>query len=84
MSLKKQLIRLRFREAVFERDNFRCRKCNRGNGCALDAHHIINRNEMKDGGYILSNGISLCDECHFKAEQRVLGYHPDDLKKLIL
>jgi len=34
----------------------------------LDAHHITNRDEMPAGGYVKENGISLCDECHTKAE----------------
>lgn len=35
----------------------------------LDTHHITDRNEMPNGGYVLDNGISLCDEsCHALAE----------------
>lgn len=46
---------------------------------------------MPDGGYILSNGISLCDKCHIKAEKYhqtngeewVEGFHPNELLKLV-
>jgi hypothetical protein len=34
----------------------------------LDAHHITDRNEMPNGGYVAENGISLCETCHAKAE----------------
>lgn len=34
----------------------------------LDAHHISNRNEMPNGGYVAANGISVCESCHQKAE----------------
>lgn len=34
----------------------------------LDAHHITSRDEMVAGGYVKENGISLCPECHMKAE----------------
>jgi len=36
--------------------------------CELDAHHITTRDEMPAGGYVKENGISLCPECHLKAE----------------
>jgi hypothetical protein len=38
----------------------------------LDAHHITDRNEMPNGGYVKENGISVCDNgCHVLAE----AYH---------
>jgi hypothetical protein len=57
----------------------------------LDAHHITDRHEMPHGGYVKENGISLCSECHKRAEvwhesgkvEYEEGYHPDDLYKLI-
>lgn len=55
----------------------------------LDAHHIQNRNTFKNGGYIANNGISVCDDCHIKAEafwstgKAVDGFAPDDLYRLI-
>lgn len=46
---------------------------------------------MPNGGYVPSNGISLCEACHLRAEQFHItggarhepGYHPDDLYALI-
>lgn len=97
MSLKKKQFRKAIREQVFARDKFRCRKCDvtsqslATRGEKLDAHHIIDRNEMENGGYTLSNLISLCPICHEKAEQYhctgkmkwFRGFHPNDLIKII-
>lgn len=57
----------------------------------LDAHHITDRNLMPNGGYVPENGISLCDECHVKAEvfhksegrESIPGYLPEDLYRKI-
>jgi hypothetical protein len=58
----------------------------------MDAHHITDRNEMPNGGYVLENGITLCQEkCHQKAErfhatcgkEWETGMHPNDLYELI-
>src|SRR5208283_2466733 len=78
-----------FREGVFKRDNRKCKIC--GKRGDLDAHHITDRKEMPNGGYVLSNGISLCPDCHWKAEQYHItngnwcedGFHPNDLYGII-
>lgn len=92
---RKQAIRENFREAVFKRDGFKCRKCGRKQTeVKLDAHHITNREAIPNGGYVVENGISLCDcegGCHMKAEQFYIsegkeypdGFHPNDLYILI-
>ena len=88
---KKKKIRQNFRTSVFARDGYKCRKCGAEN-VDLDAHHITDRNEMPNGGYVKENGISLCQEkCHIKAEvfhssngeHCVEGFHPNDLYELI-
>lgn len=66
MSLKKKAIRQAFRDAVFTRDNHCCVFCSETKN--LDAHHIVNRNQMHEGGYILSNGVTLCPRHHIDAE----------------
>lgn len=35
----------------------------------LDSHHITPREEAPNGGYVKSNGITLCDACHQRVEQ---------------
>lgn len=102
MKGQKKQVRNAFRDAVFARDEYKCVKCGyngdqkrsadwrakyRPN--VLDAHHITDRHEMPGGGYVLENGISLCDECHMKAEmfhatgQSFPGYSPEDLYRAI-
>lgn len=92
---RKQIIRENFREAVFKRDGYKCRKCEkRQSEVKLDAHHITNREAMPNGGYVVENGISLCDcdgGCHMKAEKYYIsggkdcpeGFHPSDLYALV-
>lgn len=87
----KKKIRENFRNEVFERDGYKCRVCGIAN-VNLDSHHITDKNDMSNGGYVKENGITLCDQqngCHVKAEQYHLGnkvengYMPEDLYKLI-
>ena len=64
MSSKKE-IRKKFKTDVFKRDKYTCRCCNtvytpEEAENLLDAHHITDRNEMPNGGYVKENGISLC------------------------
>jgi hypothetical protein len=73
MSLRKKQIRQQFRTAVFARDSFACRACGFTSTPEraeeeLDAHHITDRNELPNGGYVAENGISLCAACHELAE----------------
>lgn len=94
MSDKKE-IRRNFRDAVFKRDGFRCAMCGMKSSKdkaeqELDAHHIVNRKEMPNGGYVKENGIALCKEsCHQKAEvfhstgTPVPGYSVEELYKKI-
>jgi hypothetical protein len=67
--MEKLLSRDSFRNAVFERDEWRCIICKEP---SKDAHHIMERRLFEDGGYYLSNGSSLCETHHILAEQTVL------------
>ena len=86
---RKQQIRNAFREAVFSRDNHTCVFCDVTDN--LDAHHITDRNEMPNGGYVVDNGITLCETHHFMAEKFHIsggedyenGMHPNDLYVII-
>lgn len=82
----KKLIRKKFRDDVFNRDGYKCVGC----GCEsdkMDAHHITNRNFMPNGGYVKENGVSLCPECHLKAEkyedEPLDRYSPEELYESI-
>jgi hypothetical protein len=84
---RKKEMRRKFREAVFERDGYRCVVCGFESSPEraeheLDAHHISPRENMPHGGYVKENGVSLCDPsktgkplahgCHYRAEQILL------------
>ena len=91
MSQKKKQIRNKFRTDVANRDNHRCAipECAVQDEGQHDPHHITDRNEMPNGGYVMSNGIFLCPSCHQKAEQFHIsgipfpGYAPEDLYRII-
>ena len=94
MSNKKE-IRSKFRNVCLKRDSLTCRTCGlkaKSQEQAeqiFDVHHITDRHEMPNGGYVLENGITLCHICHMKAEQfhstgiPVAGFSIDDLYKII-
>lgn len=76
MSAKKKEVRAKFQRETFERDGHACIVCGR-KGVKLDAHHVTDRNDMPNGGYVKENGATLCAEpdpanghasCHEKAE----------------
>lgn len=85
---QKQLIRQRFNAICQKRDHYRCRVCRTQIGLPV-VHHITDRSLMPFGGYVKENGITLCDVCHWKAEEyhrtgaSFDGFHPDDLYKII-
>jgi hypothetical protein len=66
-----------FRTGVFARDKYTCVACPNP---AQDAHHIIERRLWPDGGYHLDDGVSLCGDCHIKAEQTLDGWDCDHLR----
>ena len=95
MSNAKKKTREQFRSAVFSRDRYACVMCGlkatkQTAEEILDAHHITNRNDMPNGGYVLQNGISLCkDKCHLLAEEDLEnvmkhpGFSKEDLYRAI-
>lgn len=89
MGSKKQ-VRENFRNSVYKRDKNTCQVCGKKHSDIneLDAHHITDRSEMPNGGYVKENGITVCkDECHMEVEAFHIsggeswneGLHPDDL-----
>ena len=57
-----------WRKAVFERDGYTCQICGQ-KGYELNAHHILHYSKHPDLRYELSNGITLCEECHKKVHR---------------
>jgi len=89
--MSKKEIRRKFREVCLKRDKLTCVMC--GLKAAFfekaeelfDVHHITDRSLIVSGGYVLENGITLCNDCHIKAEEfhsagnSYPGYSPEDL-----
>lgn len=96
MSQRKRAIREAFRADVFKRDGYKCQMCGKPGydrqgtikegKVPLDAHHIQNPDRSEDY-YVKENGITVCDNCHLKAEKFHIsgekeweeGFHPNDL-----
>ena len=51
-----------WRDSVFIRDHYRCRKC--GTPYGLDPHHIRTKAAHPELRHVLDNGIALCRKCH--------------------
>ena len=54
---------LQWRSDVFQRDNWTCKTCGK-RGCYLEAHHNKSWAKYPKLRYKVSNGITLCRECH--------------------
>jgi len=58
-----------WRLSVFERDEFTCQKCKEKGG-RLNAHHIQSWSNYPELRFVVSNGITLCKECHDEFHRR--------------
>ena len=63
--LRKTVAYYEWRKAVFKRDNWTCQKCGIRGGY-LEPHHIVLIKDDKSKALLVSNGITLCKECHKK------------------
>lgn len=79
--------RREFNENCLRRDHNECVFC--GKKEHLSVHHITDRHEMPNGGYVMANGITVCEYHHLVCEDWHVagicenGHHPDDLYALI-
>ena len=60
-----------WREAVYRRDNHKCIDC--GSGKDFQAHHLIPVSKRPDLVFTLSNGVTLCRDCHTKLHPELEG-----------
>lgn len=54
----------RWREQIFARDGYKCKKCGDSKGGNLNAHHITPYCADKSCAWDLNNGVTLCATCH--------------------
>lgn len=59
-----------WRNAVLERDGYRCRKCHKSNS-RFDAHHIFSFTLFPELRFEVSNGITVCVRCHAKYKDQL-------------
>lgn len=52
-----------FVKEVYKRDGYKCQICGKGN-CTLNAHHLDGYNWCEEKRTDVSNGITLCEDCH--------------------
>lgn len=63
-----------WREGVYKRDNYTCRICYDNSGGNLNAHHLDGYSWCKEKRTDISNGITLCIDCHEEYHQ-IYGYN---------
>lgn len=52
-----------WRNQVYRRDSFTCRVCGKTK-VYIEAHHICKKSKYPALAYVVSNGITLCKNCH--------------------
>lgn len=73
-----------WREAVFKRDKWKCRKCDQVGG-VLRAHHIRNFAQWIELRFAIDNGVTFCDSCHL-VFHKIFGRkdnNPEQLAKFL-
>jgi len=61
-----------WRRKVLKRDDYKCQNCGLTEG--LHVHHIKPLSEFPELSRIVSNGITLCRECHNNEHDGLLDY----------
>lgn len=64
----------KWRSAVFKRDNWTCQECGdrsrQGNRLVIHAHHIKLLSKFPSLACTVSNGVTLCADCHQKKHKK--------------
>lgn len=53
-----------WRAAVYERDCYTCQVCGDNKGGNLQAHHVKSFADHPDLRFVVSNGTTMCQDCH--------------------
>jgi 5-methylcytosine-specific restriction endonuclease McrA len=83
----------KWRNEIFERDNYKCQECGDKKGGNLNAHHIKffsqiiienNINDLKKAKetkelWNVNNGITYCENCHINLHKKI-GYDYDTIR----
>jgi hypothetical protein len=86
---KHKIWRKEFNEVCLKRDGHKCVFCDEKRTKNLNVHHITDRHDIPNGGYVESNGITVCEEHHLlceeyhKTNECLPEYHPFELYKKI-
>lgn len=74
MTIRKSAEYKDWRLAVFTKDGFACVGCGDNRGRNLQAHHIMSFADYPDLRFDVSNGITLCKQCHAKLHPKLKNY----------
>lgn len=66
----------KWREKVYKRDDYTCQIC-KIKGYKINAHHLYSWDKYEDKRFDVSNGVTLCEDCH-KGFHREYGYGNND------
>lgn len=69
-----------WRDAVYARDGYTCQACGDSRGGNLQAHHVQSFADHPDLRYVVSNGTTLCRDCHEKLHLKPIPM-PADLRR---
>ena len=58
----------KWRSKVYNRDGYKCRKCEAKKN--LEAHHVNDWSGNEDDRFMVSNGVTLCVPCHTKFHKK--------------
>lgn len=68
-----------WRNSVYERDNYTC-KCCLTRGRKLHAHHILNYATHKDLRTKVTNGVTMCEECHREFHKKYGRFNNNEIQ----
>lgn len=68
--IRKSVEYVDWRKSVFQRDDFTCQHCDDSKGGNLHAHHIKQFSEFPELRFEVSNGLTLCRNCHEKVHSK--------------